>query len=207
MTFIDLSHRFALPMPVYPGDPEPRLVQTASLAKDGYVDFQLTSGMHVGTHMDAPAHMLADGKMIDAYSVDSFTGPGVLIDARGAATLGAELLEGVTIPRNAVVLFATGWDEKYRMPEYFTGFPTMTDACAKALCDADARIVGTDTASPDRPPFAIHRILLGHGMFILENLTNLHALAGHPSFEVFAFPPRLAAEAAPVRVVACIPES
>ncbi|MBI3963422.1 MAG: cyclase family protein [Candidatus Kerfeldbacteria bacterium] len=193
-------------MPVYPGDLEPRLVQTASLEKEGYVDFQLTSGMHVGTHVDAPAHMVANGKMLDAYPVDWFTGAGVLIDARGATALGVELLDGVTIPRNAVVLFATGWDEKYRTPAYFTDFPVMTEGCAQALCDADIRIVGTDTASPDRPPFAVHRILLRHDILILENLTNLSALRGTP-FTMFAFPPRLATEAAPVRVVARVSET
>ncbi|MBN2752099.1 MAG: cyclase family protein, partial [Rhodospirillaceae bacterium] len=58
MRFIDLSHTFGPDMPAYPGDPIPKLQQIASIPEHGYTAFQLDSGMHVGTHMDAPQHMI-----------------------------------------------------------------------------------------------------------------------------------------------------
>lgn len=50
-------------MPVYPGDPKPTLEQVAFIAKDTFNDHKLTTVMHVGTHIDAPLHMIANGKI------------------------------------------------------------------------------------------------------------------------------------------------
>lgn len=52
--------------------------------------------------------------------------------------------------------------------------------------------------------YPIHKILLTKEVLIIENLTNLKSLVGVQSFDVFAFPMKLHAEAAPVRVVARI---
>jgi len=56
-------------MPVYLGDPLPKLHQITTLEKDGYNDHELTSVMHVGTHMDAPLHMIQNGKTIEKGSI------------------------------------------------------------------------------------------------------------------------------------------
>jgi kynurenine formamidase len=69
---------------------------------------------------------------------------------------------------------------------------------------AGVEILGLDTPSPDRPPFAIHKILLSHNILIIENLTNLQALSEVSEFEVLAAPPKIRCEAAPVRVGARI---
>ena len=56
---------------------------------------------------------------------------------------------------------------------------------------------------PDKSEeYPIHKILLAKPVMIIENLMNLEALVGVPSFDIFAFPMKLHAEAAPVRVVA-----
>jgi kynurenine formamidase len=48
----------------------------------------------------------------------------------------------------------------------------------------------------------VHKILLAKPVLIIENLTHLEKLAGVDSFEVFALPMKLEADAAPARVVA-----
>ena len=73
MKYIDLTHTFKQSMPVYPGDANPELIETADAYEDGkIIHFQLKTGMHVGTHMDAPLHMLRDGKRLSEYSADHF---------------------------------------------------------------------------------------------------------------------------------------
>lgn len=62
MKIIDLTHSFTDKMPVYPGDPEPSLNKVADLNKEGYNDHLLKTVMHIGTHMDAPLHMIKNGK-------------------------------------------------------------------------------------------------------------------------------------------------
>jgi len=62
-------------------------------------------------------------------------------------------------------------------------------------------MVGLDMCSPDRPPFPVHKILLGGEILIIENLTNMEALEGK-NFTIYAFPIKLQIDGAPVRVVA-----
>ncbi len=62
MKYIDLTHTFKAKMPVFPGDAETKLEQVSFFDKDGYNSFRVDTGMHVGTHMDAPFHMLENGK-------------------------------------------------------------------------------------------------------------------------------------------------
>lgn len=200
-SIIDLTHTFTKGMPVYPGDAQSSLRESSSIERDGYTDHILTTGMHVGTHIDAPAHMIADGAMISDISPERFSGRGVLVDTRGAKAI--EQLNNATIAESAIVLFYTGWGEKFRSSEYFTDFPVMTEAYAEELVKRKVKLVGMDTPSPDRTPFAVHKILLGAGVLIIENLTNLEQLIGKRFF-VQAFPLKLAADAAPARVTALV---
>jgi kynurenine formamidase len=204
MKLIDLTHTFTSSMPVYPGDPQPSLTQVATLEKEGYNDHQITTVMHVGTHMDAPLHMIAHGKRMDEIPPETFIGKGVLIDARGARLIDANLLEGLTIEPGSIVLIYTGFGAKYRDRSYFENFPTITEEFAKRVVESKVKIVGMDLPGPDQPPFPIHKALLGNGILIIENLTNLDKLLGVTNFEVIALPAKLHADAAPARVIARI---
>src|SRR5689334_13263881 len=95
--FIDLTHEFTGDMPVYPGDPPVMLLKTEDIPKDGILHYEIKTGMHVGTHIDAPAHMLSGGKFLDSYPVEKFFGRGVIIDARGKTSAGPELLSSVNV--------------------------------------------------------------------------------------------------------------
>jgi kynurenine formamidase len=201
MNIIDLSHTFTDTMPVYPGDPLPSLTQVATIGVEGYTDHQVTTVMHVGTHMDAPLHMIEAGKTMDQIPADTFFGPGVLIDARGKEHVVEEILEGKNISAGSIVLIYTGFGSKYREEGYFSGFPSITEGFAQKMVDLKVKIIGMDMLSPDQPPFATHKILLGNDVLIIENLTNLDQLIG-VDFEVIALPIKFQADAAPVRVVA-----
>ncbi|HBN94883.1 MAG TPA: hypothetical protein DDZ66_01165, partial [Firmicutes bacterium] len=61
---IDLSHLLQDQTPAYPGDEPCRLVQTGSVERDGYTSFLLNTGLHVGTHLDAPLHFVVEGAMV-----------------------------------------------------------------------------------------------------------------------------------------------
>ena len=204
MRYLDLTHTFVHGMPVYPGDPAPTLTPTAALHRDGYVDHQLTTGMHAGTHIDAPLHLLAGGKYLSEISIEQFIGRGHLVDARGNAAIDAELLASKSIQRGDIVLIMTGWYKKFGQPEYYEKFPAVSEPFARQLVARGVKVVGLDTPSPDRPPFAIHKLLLRNGILIIENLTNLEGLLGHSGFQIFALPAKLHTDAAPVRVVAGI---
>ncbi len=204
MNYIDLTHTFTNDMPVFPGDAGSELIQTAELGKDGVLDHQVKTGMHVGTHMDAPAHMLEGGKYLHEYPPAKFFGRGVIIDARGKTAADIQLLSEVQIQKGDIVLVCFGWSTEFVKDEYYLNYPELTADFAKKLTELGASIVGTDTPSPDRAPYVVHKILLGADVLILENLTNLEQLIGKTNFEVVALPSKFEAEAAPCRVVAKI---
>ncbi len=203
MKYIDLTHTFNSNMPVYPGDPKAELTQ---ISKDGIVDHEIKSGMHVGTHMDAPLHMIKNGKKLSQFPIEKFIGNGVLIDARTKEKIDVDLLDEVRIKDKDVVLILTGFGVKFRKKpeEYYNKYPEITEDLAKKLVNLGAKIVGMDTPSPDRAPYNIHKILLSKEILIIENLTNLEALVGIKRFEIIALPAKLDTEAAMVRVIARI---
>jgi kynurenine formamidase len=207
MKVIDLTHTFDDAMPVYPGDPVPEISRLADIPGSGFTLTQVRTGMHTGTHMDGPLHMLENGKSLSEIPVEKFIGRGILIDARGKEKIDDTLLSGVHLLRNDIVLVLTGFSGKYRETAYYRDYPDMTESFAGALVNAGVSIVGLDTAGPDRSPFTIHRKLLSGDVLIIENLTNLESLLDISEFEVCALPPKFKTEAAPVRVIALVKET
>ncbi len=201
---VDLTQTFDDNMPVYPGDPTPELRQTANIQDHGYIEYCLHTGMHVGTHMDAPLHMLEGGAFLSEMPVEHFLGRGVLVDARNSGSIEASLLDSVQLQAGDIVLVLTGWYKRFRSPGYYDGYPEVSSAFARRLVEAGVSILGLDTPSPDSPPFPVHKILLTDHVLIVENLTNLESLLLVKSFEVIALPAKFRCEGAPARVVAKI---
>lgn len=84
MRLIDLSQTIRHDMNVYPGDPVVRVKEIHTLEKEGWRLKQLELGSHTGTHVDAPAHMVADGKTIDELPLDRFYGKAVVVESAAA---------------------------------------------------------------------------------------------------------------------------
>ncbi len=205
MKLVDLTHTFDASMPVYPGDPTPELKQTAFIGEHGYNEYCLHAGMHVGTHMDAPLHMIPDGAFMSEIPPTQFFGPGRLIDARGRKLVTEDLLEKVQLAKGDIVLVLTSWYKHFRSSDYYEAFPEIAPEFAQRLVAAGVSILGLDTPTPDKPPFPIHKILLSKNVLIIENLNDLELLLGVDEFEVIAAPVKFRSEAAPARVIARMP--
>jgi arylformamidase len=203
MKIIDLSVPIDEDMPVYPGDPATKIEPAGVLAKDGYNDHYVSVGTHVGTHIDAPLHMIENGKNLDQMPIDQFVGRGVYVKVDDRK-FDLSKVQSAGIRANDIVLFHTGFSDIYHQPEYFD-HPVIPGEIAQYLVDKKVKMVGVDMASPDEEPFKIHKILLGSGILIIENLTNLAELAGK-EFTVYALPIKLQIDGAPARVIAQIEE-
>jgi arylformamidase len=151
----------------------------------------LRMAAHVGTHVDAARHFIADGKTIDAYPPSFFMGPGVALDLRreGVVPVTADDLAGCTptVQRGDIVLVYFGYAERFQDPSYHD-HPYFTADAADWLLERGVRILGVDTVTPDLPgahrpdsyDFPIHMRLLGNDVLIIENLgPNLSRLLGH----------------------------
>ncbi|MDQ3099317.1 MAG: cyclase family protein [bacterium] len=204
MKYIDLTRSFGEGVSVYPGDPHPEIKTVNTVEADGFTLSEVRTGMHVGTHMDAPLHFILGGKKMYEIPVEKFFGRGIIIDARGKDNIDIDLLNGVALKPGDIVLVLTGWSARFEDEKYFTDYPDITIAFAEKLISAGVSIVGTDSASPDHEPFETHKKLLGNDILIIENLVNLEELTAVGEFNVVALPVKYETEATPVRVVSCI---
>ena len=202
MRIIDLTHTIHRNIAVFPGDDPMQLDQIRTLENDGFNNFRISTGMHVGTHIDGPMHMTSDTRMMADFPLEMFTGKGVLLDVRGETQIGFRESFRTTILPGSIVLFYSGFDQRFGEPAYFTAYPDITGELARFLADQHVKIVGFDWPSPDHYPFPTHDILLKSNVLILENLTNLGQLLNETDFEVFAFPLKIEADSSIVRVVA-----
>ena len=202
MHVIDLSVPINEQTPVYPGDPKTKIEPAGVFAKDGYNDHLVTLGTHVGTHVDAPLHMLEKGKSLDQIPVEYFIGPGKYIKVDGAFDL--EQVKAANLQAGDIVLFHTGMSDVFYEESYYTDYPTMSEEIASYLVQQKVKMVGLDTGSADNlDDFPIHKTLLGGDVLIIENLTNLERLADK-TFTVYALPLKLEVDGPPARVIAVI---
>jgi kynurenine formamidase len=199
---IDLSHPIDAQTPTYPGDAPVQLYKTKRLEKDGFTNYQLEIGMHSGTHLDGPMHLTEAIKYISEIPLESFYSEGCILDVRGEPVIRMKEQYRSQIKEGSIVLFYTGWDQKYGNPEYFTDQPEIHPELAEFIISKKTKIIGMDLASPDYAPFKVHRMFLNEGVLILENLTNLGALLDVEQFEVMAFPLKIKTDSSPLRVVA-----
>jgi len=208
MKIIDLTHEIKEGMPVYPGTEAPVLKQANTIAEHGFAEKLITMVSHTGTHMDAPAHVLEDGKNLSQIDLNDLFGKGCLIDLReisGKITVDKLKPYENALKSAKIAVFFSGWDKYWGDEKYFEDFPVMDEAAAKFLVTTGVRGVASDMISIDTVDSVnldIHRILFAAGMFSCENLKGLEQLAGK-DFEIGIFPLNIAdGDGAPVRAAA-----
>ena len=198
--FVDLSHPITADMPIFPGDPENKIENAGELEQDGFEQHVVSFCTHVGTHVDAPRHMLKGGKNLDEIPLDRLIGRGVVIKTKDFNFLE---IEEADIREGDIVLFNTGMHTLWGKQQYYDSYPVMDEEVATYLAAKRVKMVGLDNCSADRDDkaFPIHKILLKKDILIIENLTNVEALEGK-EFKIYALPMKLQLDGAPIRVIA-----
>ena len=159
---------------IYPGDPEIRFRSHSSIARGDEANVSaLALGSHTGTHVDAPSHFLPGATPVDGIPVDRLIGPAVVLEipdtvaAVGAGDLAAQDLLGqrrVLLRTRNSTLPARGFDREYC---------ALSPDGAEYLLDRGVDLVGIDALSVERfgsEDFAVHHLLLGRGVVIVEGL-------------------------------------
>lgn len=156
---------------VYPGDPVPARKPLQSMeAGDLYNLTALSLCAHNGTHVDAPAHFIKEGKTVDELDLAALFGACLVVRAEGdlTATHATALLERASSARCERLLIA--------------GNATVTEEAAAVFADAadDLCLIGVESRSvgPLDAPMATHKLLLGAGILLLEGLRLSHVPEG-----------------------------
>ncbi|KAG8177107.1 hypothetical protein JTE90_015251 [Oedothorax gibbosus] len=206
-----------------PEDPNSLWIQTE----------EYSSSTHAGTHMDAPRHFTRGGKTVDQLDITNFIAPAAVVDITSKAELNPEAVVGVEdlirwesvtgqSLNGTILMLRTGWGKKWGDKAAYYGTqvenpspiqlrnPGLSGETARWLVD-NRNIVGLgiDTLSFDSTqnvePLA-HKILLGHGIFALENVARMEDIPIYGA-ELHVMPMKIGGgSGAPTRVIAIFPE-
>ena len=172
---------------VYPGDPRPeKQVLSDTASGDLYNLTAFSMCAHNGTHVDAPFHFLPEGKTVEGMDLDIFVGSCYVARCRGDIAEGeaADILEKARGAGRILI----------------AGPITVTEAGAEVFAASGIRLLGNEGQSvgPENAPMAVHKILLGRGIALLEGIV-LKDIPEGPYF-LSAAPLKLAgADGAPCR--------
>ncbi len=192
--------------PVYAGDESPRLEKVNDFIQDGFTNYHLSTGMHVGTHIDGPMHITDSKQFIDEISLDQCIGTGCLLNATGEKVIPNKAEYKSRIIQDSIVLLYTGFGGMFGHDEYYHNYPVISKELAKVFIERHVKMVCIDAPSPDQHPFEIHKLLLENNVLIAENLTNLDKLLSVKQFEIIALPLRIHSDSSPARIIARIHE-
>ena len=155
---------------VWPGDPAPVREVLADMGKGDIINLTaLSLCAHNGTHLDAPAHFIKDGKTIDELDPAAFLG-----DCYVACH------EGDVTADDAVVILQKAADHDAAERILIAGKATVTEAAARVFAEAGVKLIGNEsqTVGPENAPMAVHLILLGADVVLLEGLVLAHVPEG-----------------------------
>ncbi len=158
MRVIDISQE-VFSCRVYPGDPAPRKETLCSMEKgEKYNLSAFSMCAHNGTHIDAPAHFIRDGKTVDELPADIFAGECYVARAQGdiEEAQAQEILEKAQGIERILI----------------AGDITVTAEAAKVFAGAQIKLLGNESQSvgPENAPMEVHVILLSAGVCLLEGI-------------------------------------
>lgn len=200
--FYDVTVPIKNGMIVYKGDAGVSVKRIESIA-DGRCNLSAMSlGAHTGTHMDAPHHFVDGGRTIDSFPPELMVTDANVIEINADA-IGERDLSDLRLPDWDVVFFKTRNGALWGKSEFSTEFVALAEGGARFLIEKGTRLVGIDYLSVERygsKDHAVHKALLGSGIFIVEGLYLNDVPAGR--YRIYCFPLKISGcDGAPARVL------
>jgi arylformamidase len=189
---------------VYPGDPEIVVRAHTSIGRGDAANVSaLALGSHSGTHVDAPSHFIPGGHPVDRIPLERLIGPAAVLDLpAGVGAVGSGDLARQDLRGQLRVLLRTrnsAADRRGFTPDYCALSPDG----AEYLLDQGVELIGIDALSVEpfgSEDFAVHHLLLGRGVVIVEGLDLSAVTAG--VYQFVCLPLRLEGlDGAPARAV------
>jgi kynurenine formamidase len=128
-----LSHVVSEDMPIWPGDPHPRIKTLFTVPRDGFRLNLMRIGEHSGTHWGAPCHFNLGEPCADQLDPQDFFHPAVVIDVRAQTKADPDFRLRVSdvqafeadhgqIPPDGMVIMWTGFQERWDRPKAYHNF-------------------------------------------------------------------------------------
>ena len=160
---------------VYPGDPQPERIRVLNI-NDGAVCNLTAIKMcaHNGTHVDAPYHFVNNGKKIDEVDLKRFVGFAYVTEHAGeiSADDAKAMIEKANLALKAKAASCKDIDEDSCKRLLVKGEAVVTEEAAKVFADNKLLLFGNEsqTVGPLEAPMAVHLIMLGAEIVLLEGI-------------------------------------
>jgi kynurenine formamidase len=159
LEFYDLSHPWGHGVPAWPYFEDVKIERLHNMARSRVLTQKITTVMHSGTHIDAPAHVIEGTPFLHEIPLSAFFGTGVVVsipknkwgvvtadDLENASAAGPEVRAG------DIVIVNTGWHHKYAdSAEYYAYSPGFYKEAGDWFAAKGVKAVGTDTQALDHP--------------------------------------------------------
>ena len=206
MPIYDISLTVSNDLPVWPGDTPIDLRRNKDMQHgELYTLSQITTTVHVGSHLDAPKHFLRDGYGVDQIDLNKLIGPCFVVDLANIDSIDAQSLERANIPRHVTrLLCRTRNSEIWARSDnvFHTDFVAIEPSGADWIVQRGMQLVGVDYLSVGAYEGGIptHEILLSNGVVPVEGLDLSRIEPGE--YQLICLPLKLKdCDGAPVRAV------
>jgi arylformamidase len=190
----------------YPGDPEYKREMILQLGSNGAYELsRLSLSSHSGTHLDAPAHFIREGKKIHELEPGRFILPARVIEIQNPKEITRDELKTAFHGSGGALLFKTMNSTQGRIERrgFSVDYVYLTPEAARYCVEKKVTLVGTDYITIDKAgggEYEAHHILLGNGVIILESINLKHVTPGR--YSLLCLPLKIYnGEASPVRAV------
>lgn len=179
---------------VFPGDPAPERKVLCSMDEGALYNLtEFSMCAHNGTHVDAPFHFINDGKTVNQVCLESFVGMAYVAEHHG-------VLSGDDAAN--IIEKAKDQNPEAARRILIQGDAVVSAEAAKVFAASGILLLGNEsqTVGPEDAPMAVHLILLGADVVLLEGIRLAEVPEG--VYLLNAAPLNLAgAEGAPCRAI------
>ena len=204
MKIFDVTVPISKDMPVYPGDPAVKIERKATIDKKEakYNLSRYSFSSHVGTHVDAPFHFIANGQTVDQLPLEILIGRTRVVEVT-APRIDEVALKEFTFTADARLLFKTRNSYLWSQPRFVEDYVYITPGAARVLVNEGIKLVGIDYLSVEQygsDTFETHLTLLKADTLIIEGLDLREVEPG--DYEMICLPMKFqGGDGSPARVI------
>src|SRR5580700_12198720 len=154
--FYDLSHPWGLGQPCWPYFEDVKIERLHGMSKSGVLTQRITTVMHSGTHIDAPAHVVQGTPFMDEVPLPYCFGTGVVVSIpkKKWEVITAKDLENARpqIRPGDIAIVNTGWHTYYGDNQHYYGYsPGFYKEAGEWFVQRKVKMCGSDTQALDHP--------------------------------------------------------
>ena len=149
---------------VYPGDPAPEKKVLSNMGNGELYNLTAFSMCaHNGTHIDAPFHFIKDGKTVDSIDLEAVVGMAYVAEHQGIVS-GDDAVE--------MIRKAKEQNPKSAKRILIKGEAEVSLEASKVFASSEILLLGNEsqTVGPEDAPMAVHQLLLGANVLLLEGI-------------------------------------